>query len=196
MIAGPPRLAQWLLRHTLPPERYETVAGDLEEIFQVEQLPRFGARAARRWFWTQSINIASAHVLRRAARRPMPPLLDPPLKGDRMHALRHDVRYAIRALLRTPGFTFIAVLTLALGIGGSTAIFALVQGLLLKPLPFKDPGELMMVHTTIPESLMSRGVPREMPWSYPKYEQLFRPHQQAFQDSALFGGNDWNLTSS
>jgi putative ABC transport system permease protein len=134
--------------------------------------------------------------LGRAARRPVPPLADPPLKGDRMHALRHDVRYAIRALLRTPGFTFIAVLTLALGIGGSTAIFALVQGLLLKPLPFKDPGELMMVHTTVPESLVARGIPREMPWAYPKYEQLFKPQQQSFQDSALFRGVDWNLTSN
>jgi putative ABC transport system permease protein len=197
MTAGPPRLAQWLLRHTLPPERYETVAGDLEEIFQLEQLPRFGARAARRWFWTQAINIASAHVLRRAARRPMPPLLDPPLKGDRMHALRHDVRYAIRALLRTPGFTFIAVLTLALGIGGSVAIFTLVQGLLLKPLPFKNPGELMMVYISASQSMMSRGAPREMPWSYPKYEQLVKSRQQSFEDHALFSPNiDWNLTSN
>lgn len=114
-----------------------------------------------------------------------------------MHALRHDIRYAFRALLRTPGFTGIAVLTLALGIGGSTAIFTLVQGLLLKPLPFKNPSELMMVHISVPDPLVARGSTRETAWSYPKYEQLFKPHQRSFQDSALFSpGFDWNLTSN
>jgi putative ABC transport system permease protein len=197
MTVAPPRLAQWLLRQALPPERYETVAGDLEEIFQLEQVPRVGVRAARRWFWRHAFGIASTHVLRRAARPVLPDSLrEMPRKGDRMHALRHDLRYAIRALLKTPGFTGIAVLTLALGIGGSTAIFTLVQGLLLKPLPFRDPDQLMMAHISVPDALARRGIPREMPWSYPEYHQLFAPHQRAFQDSALFGIVGWTLTSN
>ena len=196
MSAAPPRLAQWLLRHTLPPERYETIAGDLEEIFHLEQLPQIGARAARRWFWRETLSIASAQIRRQAARPSLPAaLLVTPRTGDRMQALRHDVRYAVRALLKTPGFTFIAVLTLALGIGGSAAIFTLVHGLLLKPLPFTAPDQLMMVYITVPDSLAARGIPRQMPWSYPKYQQLFKASQHAFQDSALFQNVGWNLTS-
>jgi len=113
-----------------------------------------------------------------------------------MHGLRLDIRYAIRALQKTPGFTAIAILTLALGIGGSTAIFTLVNALLLKPLPFKDPDQLMMVHVRVPDALVSRGIPREMPWSYPEYRQLFTANQHAFQDSALVGTTGWSLTSN
>ncbi len=65
-----------------------------------------------------------------------------------MQGLRQDLRYAIRTLLKAPAFTLIAIITLALGIGANTAIFTLVNGLLLKPLPFAEPDELMLVHLT------------------------------------------------
>jgi putative ABC transport system permease protein len=191
--AAPPRLAHWLLRRALPPDRCETVTGDLDELFLLDKLPRLGRRGARRWFWGQTASIVSARVLRRRT-APPPSLLAPPRKGDRMHGLRHDIRYAIRALLKTPGFTFIAVLTLALGIGGSAAIFTLVQALLLKPLPFADPGRLMMVHIAYPDPHAGRGVYRELVWSFPKYQQVFKVDQHTFQDSALFRSSDWNLT--
>src|ERR1700690_4271593 len=59
-----------------------------------------------------------------------------------------DVHYAFRTLARTPGFTAIAVITLALGIGANTAIFSLVHAVILKPLPFRDPGALVAVWDT------------------------------------------------
>ena len=62
-----------------------------------------------------------------------------------MYALAQDLRFAFRQLLRAPGFALTVILTLALGIGATTAIFSLVEGILLRPLPFSDPDRLVLV---------------------------------------------------
>jgi len=64
-----------------------------------------------------------------------------------LDALIRDLQYGVRMLRKTPGFTFIALLTLAIGIGVNTAVFTIVHALLLKPLPFPDPGRLAAVNT-------------------------------------------------
>ena len=99
-----------------------------------------------------------------------------------------DIRYALRALAASPGFTIAAVLTLALGIGANTAIFSLVDGILLRPLPYPEPERLVVILQSYP----SVGLPR---WGISQFLfASFREQSRSFERTAAHTGAGLTLT--
>jgi putative ABC transport system permease protein len=107
--------------------------------------------------------------------------------------LLQDVRYAARGLVKRPAFTAVAVLTLAIGIGATTAIFSAVNVMLLRPLPFAKPDELMKLTLSTPGRGDIQPNP-QMVWSYPKYTSM-REAQQVFSDVSAFASRASVITS-
>jgi putative ABC transport system permease protein len=95
-----------------------------------------------------------------------------------MHALIQDIRYGVRMLYKTPTFTVIAILTLALGIGATAAVFSVVNAVLLEPLPFRSPEQLVMVW-----GVNSKDNNPENPASFQDYED-FKDQNQSFEQMA------------
>src|SRR4051812_3267515 len=105
-----------------------------------------------------------------------------------MNALWRDMWYGLRMMRRSPGFTAVAVLTLALGIGANTAIFSVVNAVLLRPLPYKDPARLLLVQESLPK----------LGWNYggiAAAETLdYMAGNESFSEMAAYTTLNFNLT--
>ncbi|HKC88250.1 MAG TPA: ABC transporter permease [Blastocatellia bacterium] len=107
-----------------------------------------------------------------------------------MQTLWQDLRYGARMLLKSPGFTLIAVFTLALGIGANTAIFSVVNAVLLRPLPYSEPERLMMVNTTD----LTRGG-ANMGINLPDFRE-WRDRNRSFEAVAAFSVDSYNISGN
>ena len=111
------------------------------------------------------------------------------LPGNFIDILFQDVRFSIRMLRKSPGFTIVAVLTMALGIGATTAIFSLVDATLLQTLPYRDPEQLVRIQDDLP------GVgARDVGMSQPEWQDL--QHSGIFEYVSPTWYDDNNLTGS
>ena len=106
-----------------------------------------------------------------------------------MNALVQDVRYGLRMLAKNPGFTAVAVLTLALGIGANTAVFSLMDTILLRPLPYRNPEKLVLVSETLPQM----GGDTEVGVAAGEYLD-YRDRNRSFIQTAAYEAAGFNLT--
>jgi putative ABC transport system permease protein len=173
----PPRLALWMLRVRLSAEDREFAIGDLEEEF-LDRVERDGRARARRWYWRQALR----SLITRQPRRYQHAHTSP--RTSAMSHFSQDIRFALRLLRRSPGFTAVVVLSLALGIGASTAMFTVVHAALLKPLPFKDPDRLVM-------AMNGPSASEAQPLNYPQLLQ-WRDEFKVFESQAGY----FNSTST
>jgi putative ABC transport system permease protein len=188
----PPHLARWLLGRLLPPGEREFVIGDLEETFAAGLAAGKPGRTLTRAYWRAALGALAAYRGRKQRTSPayLPSYETPtPRQGDGlMSNLLQDARYGLRLLWTRPGFTVVAVLTLALGIGANAAIFTVAYTLLIKPMPYVDAEQIVLLNeNNLPRGWTSFAVspPNFLDW---------REQNKSFARIAAWGSRSYNYT--
>src|SRR5688500_15967554 len=104
-----------------------------------------------------------------------------------MDRLRHDLLYALRSLRQSPGYALVTILTLALGIGANTAIFSVVNGVILRPLALPEPDRLVFITSQFP------ALGFDQFWVSPPEFLEFRDRNQAFENVGAYSAGAVNL---
>ncbi len=194
----PPAIADWIFTKLAPRHLRNDILGDLHEEFRRFTLVEATWLRARLWYWRQVLGTLAQYRVARGSRKGLVGSSHRPTVVSRsgtggmtvkgaFDALIHDVRLAIRSLIKTPGFTAIAVLTLALGIGANTTIFSVVQSVLLRPLPYDEPDRIVEIMETHPD----RGW--TISFSHPNFWD-FWDQNESFETMAARGDGVMNLT--
>ncbi|HEY0320288.1 MAG TPA: ABC transporter permease [Pyrinomonadaceae bacterium] len=105
-----------------------------------------------------------------------------------METLWHDLSYSVRLLWKNPGFTIVAILSLAIGIGANSAIFSVTNALLLRPLPYRDADRLVILWNRSP------GLNVAQDWFSPAMHYDIKTQNHVFDDTAISIGGSYNLT--
>src|SRR6185503_5740072 len=186
------RLSRLNLAPAHEAEIVEELAQHLDDVYQ--RSVRNGATdaEARRAALQE---LATDDLLQKEMRRSQTPYKESTVAGGPTNSnffadLMHDLRYAARLQRKNPGFTIVAVIALALGIGANTAIFSVVNTVLLRPLPYKDPERLVMVW----EDASTHGYPRDTPAAANFVD--WRDQSQVFEGMAAIADTSFNLTGS
>jgi predicted permease len=126
--------------------------------------------------------------LKRVERRAPANAVIPGREGNLFADIGQDLRYGLRTLIKNPGFTIVAVIALALGIGANSAIFSVVNAVLLRPLPYKNPDQLVVIW----ENATHLGFPKDTP--SPANFLDWRQQSSLFEGMAAFAERSFNLT--
>jgi len=143
--AAPPWLTRWLLARLLRGAGAEPIQGDVEEGFH-QRSERHTPGFARRWYRRQALGSVWTLWMSPPPRRAT--TLGQHTGDGSMRTLLGDIRYAVRGLAGAPGFTAVAVITLALGIGANTAVFTVVNTVLLGEAHVPEPDRVVRVYTS------------------------------------------------
>jgi putative ABC transport system permease protein len=186
------RLSRVNLEPAHEAEIVEELAQHLEDVYQRS----LRAGASKREAQSAALKeLATDDLLQKEMRRSQTPFKESAVAGGPTSSsivadLLHDLRYAARLQRKNPAFTIIAIIALALGIGANTAIFSVVNTVLLRPLPYKDPERLVMVW----EDATKQGYPRDTPAAANFVD--WRDQSQNFEGMAAIADESFNVTGS
>ena len=185
---SPPAVASWLLRRLCRPRYRDVVEGDVQELYEL-RLESYGRRQAVAKYWADVLSL-----VRSPYGRGRPKTRTSPETGwltESIMNLLQDVQQAARALVKTPAFSGVVVVTLGLAIGANSAIFSVVDGVLLRPLPYDQPADIVVVNERGDGEL--EGITR-----MGASQNLFlawRSESRSFEQMAMYSQQEATITS-
>src|SRR5499425_1650894 len=190
-------IRQRLSKSRLPPTRENAVIEKLSQYLDdcYDELRASGVRETEAYQRTLA-ELSGSEMLQRELRRaerqvPQEPVVLGTNRRTNMIAdLWHDLRFGARMLMKQPGFTLMAVVTLALGIGANTAIFSLVNTVLLRPLPLPEPERLMTFNHSAPAQGLAELNLNNAHFAF------YRDRSRTFEKMAAYEGEEFSLTGA